>query len=272
MKIFLNDKSIEDINTFDVESLQIIIAGLAKSLKLVKLFENIHDIHLIGSLESLLEITLKNKRKLIDVIKSHKDEEARGIILSRFSNYIKHDNIHSVKADFSLSFFSKEEWKEISTPVQSLNANFHNLKNIPCLKFCSLSKVIDRSEILTSKLSENKFDYINLDYISHFYTSEFEEAFISLCHSNVPEKRSIILSTADLICRISHFQKHKRASKINERHIYYNKKNNIYISPDFLHGTLEVLNDKGKHCCEINYKGEKLSEADDSGAHDIRLK
>jgi hypothetical protein len=37
-------------------------------------------------------------------------------------------------------------------------------------------------------------------------------------------------------------------------------------------GSFEVLNKKGKHQGEINFDGEKISDADNSGGHDIKLK
>lgn len=58
--------------------------------------------------------------------------------------------------------------------------------------------------------------------------------------------------------------------KKNNRDIYTSEAGE-HFALDTQHGSFEVLNKKGKHQGEINFKGTKIDDADKTGKHDIKL-
>lgn len=270
MNILLNHLSLDDINDLSKPAMKDLFHEFARSLKLISLNTNIHEILLKGS-EDIHKIKFPNNKSLMEMLRECNDRDLKGIILARMVNYTILNDFQNSELKFSLSFFSNENWKEIVTSLQHHHDSLKNILNIPSLKFSSLSKTTERARILINFTSDVDFDYLNTSMIINFYSTEFESAFTELCRTNALEKKSIITNLAYLIAALSGYDKNDRISQLNKRIIFYNDRLNKYLSVDFLHGAFEVNDQRGRHQKEINFKGVITEDADSSGRHDIRV-
>lgn len=270
MNIYLNHDSFNDITDFESETIQHLIIGLASSLRILSLNSNSNNVVLKGSFDIHLD-KIKDTKTLVDLIRMTNDKDAKGIILARLANYQRLDALLGQDFIFSLSMFSHEQWEEITTPIQDNIPELENTKNISNLKYNGLQKTLSRAIILLDFLTESNYDVLNCDYISKFYSPDFERNFIALCRTSDDSKRGVIQSASELILKLSHYTKNNQVTRMNNRPIYHNEVKRMYISPDYLHGTLELCDERGKHQGEINYLGDITGKADAAGNHDIRI-
>lgn len=272
MKILLNHLSIEDlISNFNNIDKTSAIYNFSHCLKMISLYEDITKINLIGNIVSILDIELPSRSDFRDFIRSCTDAEARGIALSRLSNYSQSADILNESVNYSISIFSNTPWEEIKTPLNKLSNKLSEVKNIPNLNSNDLYKVASRSHILLDFLGHQHQSFLNEKYIDFFYNHDFEVNYLLLMRSKDERKQSLIKDLSGLICSLSGFTKDNKISKKNSRDIYFHSEKNLYLSTDFLHGTFEVLDNKGLHLCEINFKGVQISGKDTSGKHNINI-
>lgn len=189
MNILLNHLSLDDINDLSKPAMKDLFHEFARSLKLISLNTNIHEILLKGS-EDIHKIKFPNNKSLMEMLRECNDRDLKGIILARMVNYTILNDFQNSELKFSLSFFSNENWKEIVTSLQHHHDSLKNILNIPSLKFSSLSKTTERARILINFTSDVDFDYLNTSMIINFYSTEFESAFTELCRTNALEKKA----------------------------------------------------------------------------------
>lgn len=273
MKILVNHISLNElIEKFDQINFNEIIINLAKCLKIIMLNKHPNEIYLTGNFDGIFDIVLPRNTSFRDAMRTCQDQEAKGIVLSKLSNYTKIDDFIENTIPYSISLFTNECWKEINTPLADLSIYIKEIKNIPCLSSGSLSDIIKRAVILLELTVVSKDGILNSCYSDILYTEEFENNFIQLMRSSDEEKHSVIKDISELICSLNGFIKDSKVSTRNKRDIYYNQDKEIYLSTDYLHGTFEVHDENGSHQGEINFKGKLLEEKDKSKRHDIFLK
>jgi len=270
MKILINNLSIDElIYNYHTSNCDDLMVSLARCIKTIHLNNHPNEIVLTGEFSSFMDIQLSKDHTFRSQIRCCSDREAKGIIMSRLSNYIKIDDLSVESIPYSLSIFSNDCWREIITPLKDSSPHLENIKNIPCFYSGELLEILKRAQILCDIDSLESKEIINKKISEVYYNSNFEDKYIRLMRSNNPEKESIIKEISELTCLLNGFSKDINRCKKNGRDIYHHHQKNIYLSVDYLHGTFEIFDQHGSHQFEINCKGEIIEDGDKSRRHDI---
>ncbi len=114
------------------------------------------------------------------------------------------------------------------------------------------------------------------------YTEKIEQYLNDFNYDNKLEaadentKMSLYLKVGTDIAEMNGWIHKKRLSAKNstadkKRKIFKSLNQSVYLSIDFRHGTFELLDRRGKHITEYNFRGEDLGNTDDDTGHNIIL-
>lgn len=261
MKVYFNDKSISgsDITGNDL------LISFSKTLKTTNSIFGRFGLY--GNLDTIHE-ELYNGISIGTLMKSCSDREARGILLSNIHSYSKledENDIHDCVV--SVSLHSKPMYRNSEIQVNSLI-----ISNVPCFESGSISDLISRGSFFYKYHEYNFYleDPLPSKFSSLFYSEYFHELFSAFVREKSDEKRAVITNISEIIATINGFRKDLSLCKKNVGKQIHSKPDSKYIlSTDFFHGTFEVMNLKGQHVKELNYKGDETKGQDNTGKHDI---
>lgn len=263
MKIFLNSNVLQSGSVSGAD----LIISFARTLLTAKSIFN--DFLLYGDIDNVHSLNY-NGTSIKSTIYSCVDREAKGILLSsihRYQRIAEHDSI--VDFEVCISFHVNAICKSARISVDSFNIN-----NIPCFHSGSVQELVCRASFLSEfqQFNNQNTELIPSSFSSIFYNEYFHELFVKFNRTSSYDKRSITSKVSSLVAEFCGFSKNSvLCSKNSGRHIYSKNGSRFHLSTDFQHGTFEVLDLNGKHVKEINYNGVQVSNADDSGRHDINI-
>lgn len=93
---------------------------------------------------------------------------------------------------------------------------------------------------------------------------------------NSSYKMALYLEVGSRIAEMNGWDHDKYLSTINsnshkKRKIFKSRNRTFYLSIDVQHGAFELLDRRGKHITEYNFKGKDMGKTYDDGSHDIKI-
>ncbi len=112
----------------------------------------------------------------------------------------------------------------------------------------------------------------NNEIVDHFFVERgiknFDEFYDKVKSLSLGERIAEYKAAGKRVAEANGWDLNKKLTKRNNRTVYSDK-DGMNFALDTEKGTFEVVNKKGVHQGEINFEGTKVSDADNTGGHDL---